>query len=146
MRVGIELTKTKTDSSSALGTGCRHGLGKVRHIARYHLWRQDNISCGEIKLPKCMLIGRATAPYVQVRAHIGVIKTKACAHYLWNNFGLKSGFIYSDGCRPRQYGGPDVRGSVRHKRSRPGDNMVIQLGGRPSQHWRTGRVRVRTSA
>ena len=38
-----------TDSSAALGTASRMGLGKVRHIEVAQLWVQEKVRQGEVK-------------------------------------------------------------------------------------------------
>ncbi len=42
-----------TDSSAALGIGCRRGLGKMRRVALNQLWVQDKVKAGEIELKNC---------------------------------------------------------------------------------------------
>ena len=41
-----------TDSTTAMAIGSRHGPGKVRHLAVKHLWLQEKVASGQLKLKK----------------------------------------------------------------------------------------------
>ena len=50
---GLELGVTiLTDSSAALGTANRRGLGKLRHVQTRFLWLQERIAEGDLKIVK----------------------------------------------------------------------------------------------
>ena len=51
--LGCEMSVTvKSDSSAAIGTCSRYGLGKLKHVDVRHLWIQEKVDKREIKLVK----------------------------------------------------------------------------------------------
>ena len=42
-----------TDSTACLGIVGRHGLGKLKHMQTQHLWLQDMVESGRIKIRHC---------------------------------------------------------------------------------------------
>ena len=47
-----EMATVKSDASAAIGIANRVGVGKVRHIEVNHLWLQEMVSNGKMRIEK----------------------------------------------------------------------------------------------
>ena len=78
--------RVHTDSSAALGTCSRRGLGKLRHVQTRYLWVQERVANGELEVVK-----------VGTKENQADMCTKALSAELSLKFMTKSGHQYLEG-------------------------------------------------
>ena len=83
----IELeVEVNTDSSSAIGTTSRKGLGKMKHVQTRYLWIQERLSTGCFKLEK-----------VGANSNVSDVCTKAVSAECMNKHMKSTGQVYMEG-------------------------------------------------